>query len=378
MNNKNQLLKAEAKRLGFSFCGVSSIKPTPHIRYFQNWVNRGFAGDMNFLKSESVMHLRLNPGEILSNAQSIIVVGMHFIPKLNLNAIKNPLVGKIASYACYEDYHIILREKINALIFWIKRTFSDNARFRVFVDSAPVSEKGFAFLAGLGWIGRNSLFIHSEFGSYCLIGCIITDLPLEYDLPFLNDICTDCQICISACPTGCILDNRTINASKCISYLTIEKKGMIPKDLRSLMGQHIFGCDDCQDVCPVNQKLISGKLSQKPSLKEIISQQIILVQEMAIDEIQFTEIFQRSVIKRISHEMYIRNITIAMGNSRSPDFIKPLEYTLKNQHTAIIRAHAAWALGEYQSSITREILSTALESEVDRLVRMEIAQALER
>lgn len=381
MQSKESLsreIKAEAKRLGFSFCGISVVHPPLHDETFNSWIADGMAADLEYLKRDDVIDTRNQPDKVLQEGKAVIVVSMHYNPIVkDSENFKAPNLGRIASYAVNEDYHEIFRRKIGQFTDWLKNQSKGNVKFRVLVDSSAVPEKEFAYFAGLGWIGRNSLLIHPTFGSFCLLGAIFTTLDIKPDSPIEDDICANCRTCIDACPTGAINPNRTVDARKCISYHTIENRGVIPRDLRKEFGDMIFGCDTCQMVCPANKNIINN--TPLPSdLKRAIPAQIIPAQLLRMNQDEFTEKYGRTPLNRITLDLFLRNVLLAVGNSGSENHIGLLEEILKNYPSDIVRTHAAWALGQIISHRSGEILSECLMQETNQDVREEMSLALER
>lgn len=375
MLSLKQKIKAEAKRLGFSFIGFSPVKQTPHFNEYENWVNQGMAGEMNYLSKAETILSRRNPGLILNNGKTVIVLGMGYRGEDLSHAksyINDPKIALIASFALYPDYHVSLNSKCRALVNYLKKETSDLSSGRVFIDSAPVMEKDFAFQAGLGTIGKNSLFIHPETGSYCLLACIFINISIDPDHGLNNDPCGSCQACINACPTNAINSNRTIDARKCISYLTIENRGVIPPIYRQKMGNLIFGCDLCQMVCPLNQTAEFDLDKKVNYLDKIHSNPFTISDLICLDKNQYTDYFKNTPVLRASYEQFLRNILVAAGNSKRPEFEKQLHNLLFNHPGPIIRVHAAWALNQMQTYTSKQYLSQAFKTEQVTLVRREI------
>jgi len=366
-------IKAKANDLGFSFCGITGIHQTPHANAFINWLGKGYAGEMNYLNSPYIIKARLDPTSLLKNAQSAIIAGIHYLPKQDLQIVDQDYPGNIASYAMYKDYHEVLKEKIKALMDWIAGQSYHQFEYRIFIDSGPVMEKDFALQAGLGMIGKNSLLYHPEYGSFVVLGCAFTNLKLHHDHPIHSDFCGSCTRCIQACPTNCILDNRTIDARKCISYLTIEHKGIIPLELRSKIGTHIFGCDICQTACPENSR---KSLNSSPALPKVRNSEIFLLEESMLGEQDYIKKYENSPLDRLSHENYLRNLIIAMGNLHREEFVERLEYLLINHKSPIVRAHAAWALGNSNNQANKQFLGSMLSLENNPIVKKELRLAI--
>ncbi len=247
---------------------------------------------------------------------------------------KSKLTGRIASYAHGADYHEVLHEKLSKLADTILSV--EDARFAIHVDAGPLMEKEFARRAGIGWYGRNTNILSKNLGSYFLFGCIITDAELDADPPFHSSHCGDCTACIPACPTGALDTGPTIDARLCISYLTIEHRGPIAHELRAPIGNWIFGCDVCQEVCPWQGETANSNDFLQPSLVEILE----------IDRDGFRERYRRTAVARTKRRGLARNAAVALGNSANPAAIGPLGRALISHDEALVRAHCAGALGQ--------------------------------
>ena len=272
-NNSNRI-KAEAKRLGFSDCGITkACFLDKDASYLKQWIDKGYHADMNYMSENS--EKRKDPELLVKNTKSIVSVLLNYYPQYS----QPDGFPRISKYAYGKDYHVVLKKKLDILLQFIQNNIA-KAEGRVFVDSAPVFEKAWAQRAGLGWQGKNTCLITKEFGSWVFIGEILLDMDLAYDEPMKN-YCGSCAACIDSCPTNAIVSEKTIDSNKCISYQTIENKTEIPEHLKGKMNNYIFGCDICQNVCPWNQKpVITGEddfLSINPILK------------MTVDEIKQTE-----------------------------------------------------------------------------------------
>lgn len=318
MDNLSEQIKAEAKRLGFSFLGITQPKQTAHFSHYLKWIAEGKNAGLDYLAMDYVAKGRGDPASLLPDTRSVLVGGIHYQPRITLSEIsegKESRNGWVAAYGTLPDYHKSLKHMFLGLTKSIRELTNHDVKSKLFVDSGPVMEKDFAMQAGLGWIGKNSLLMTPEFGSCCLIGCLFTDIELSSDEPFGQDGCGDCAACISACPTGCINLDRTIDASRCISYLTVETQGDFPEDLSKKTNGWVFGCDICQMVCPMNKKAIAVNPDFSSSAaKPIISQRIVLSEEFRIDFENFDRKFKSTPVHRIGHLRYLRNITNALTN----------------------------------------------------------------
>ena len=301
MKKRNsQLVKKLAKQIGFSSCGISKARfLQEEEKKFENWLKKGYQGTMGYL--EKNFDKRLDPQKLVPGAKSVISLTYNYFPqKKTLN--ENSFI--ISKYAYGKDYHFIIKDKLKALFNLLKKEIGD-IEGRVFVDSAPIHERAWAKISGLGWIGKNSLLLNKKMGSYFFLAEIICDLDLEYDSS-VSDHCGTCTKCIDACPTDAITESQVLDANKCISYLTIENKNEIPKELSKSFNNYIFGCDICQDVCPWN------KFAKPHNEKEFLPKEELSKftkkdwQELTNET--FNKIFKNSAVKRTKFEGLKRNI----------------------------------------------------------------------
>ena len=295
-------IKNKALELGFSDVGFSKSKELVEERKnYSNWLNNEYHADMNYLANN--FEKRFNPELLVENAKTIISVILNYYPNKTQN--KNTL--QISKYAYGRDYHKVVKNKLKKLAEYINTEIID-INYRFFTDSAPVLDRKWAQLSGLGWIGKNSLLINKKYGSYFFIGELIIDVELEYDTP-IKDACGTCTKCIEACPTQAIVQEKVIDANKCISFLTIENKGEINEEFKSLFSNQIFGCDICQDVCPWNNKLSATNEQDFQPKKELFS--LTKKDWTNLNEKEFNTIFQASAVKRAKYEGLKRNINFA-------------------------------------------------------------------
>jgi len=371
MTSEKNEIRARANNLGFSFTGFTEVQQSPHFEDYLEWLEREQFGNLEFLNTHYVIGSRREPGHLLKNAKSIVVLGVRYGPLLKKDQSESPDSGIIATYAQYEDYHYVVKNKAVELMESINSERSEKINYRIFIDSGPLMEKDFAYAAGLGWIGKNSLLIHPELGSFTFLCCIIVDRNLKETTQLNNDLCENCHLCEQACPAQCILGDHTINASQCISYLTIEHKGVIPRNLRSLIGNRVFGCDICQDVCPYNTRVTENQSKIFFNLKKKDYHPLDLLKEMSLTDKTFKEKYMNTPILRVPYERHLRNIIITSGNSRNRKFIKPLKELLASD-SETIRIHAAWALGKIGLEECFLILRSYLALENNGLVKDEI------
>lgn len=309
MNPKAQLsafIKQEAALLGFAACGIAHAARLQEDEiHLNNWLQKGFHAGMDYMPKHA--ELRVNPELLVENATSVIVFLYNYFPTKMMDEGSSYL---ISAYAYGQDYHDVIREKLNILISKLKEQVPDIS-IRGFVDSAPVLERAWATRAGLGWIGKNSMLISKRNGSYFFISELITDLELEYDKPMGGNYCGDCSRCIDACPTRAITDLKTVDANKCISYLTIENKGEIPEAFKGKYEKWIFGCDICQQVCPWNKYSTPHKepaFEPPPALMEMRKENWD-----RMDNDQYKILFKKSAIKRAKFAGLKRNIEFLSG-----------------------------------------------------------------
>ena len=301
MKKKNtKFIKDESKRLGFSSCGISKARfLSEEADNFEKWLTKGYQGSMSYL--EKNIDKRLDPRLLVPGSKSIISLSYNYFPPKKLIEENNFIISK---YAYGKDYHKVLKKKLKKLFASIREKIG-KIEGRVFVDSAPIHERAWAKLSGLGWVGKNSLLINKNKGSYFFLAEIICDLELEYDEPVLNR-CGSCTRCIDACPTDAITEAQVIDAKKCISYLTIENKENIPEELSGSLTDSIFGCDICQDVCPWNKR--STPHNEKEFLPNKELQKLKRKDWIELTEETFNKIFEGSAVKRTKYNGLTRNI----------------------------------------------------------------------
>ena len=302
LQENTRLIKEKALELGFNNCGVSEASYQEEDgKVFDSWLDAGYHSGMKWIEKHS--EKRKNPKNLVPNARSVISVILNYY---NPEMQKDPSAPVVSRYAYGRDYHKVMKKKLKQLFKFIQFVLPD-AEGRYFVDSAPVLEHAFARNAGLGWIGKNSLLLNKELGSYFFIGEIIINQELDYETHEIKDHCGSCRLCIDECPTHAINSNRTVNAEKCISYLTIEHKAEIPEELKNSFYNRVFGCDICQDVCPWNRKLKRHTNSELNPLTELME---LSMQEWEnLDEEKFNKLFEGSAVKRTGYSGLIRNIS---------------------------------------------------------------------
>jgi epoxyqueuosine reductase len=337
-----QLIKSEARRLGFALAGITTPESPPHYSAYENWLTLGRHGSMDYLADERARTRRRDPRMLLPECRSILILGMvHPNPKTARPDEGTSLNGRVAAYAWGRDYHLVLPERLKTLSASIEQLAGKPVPHRWYTDTGPILERDLAQRAGLGWIGKNTCLINPKAGSYFLLAEILLGIDLQPDQPFTADHCGTCTRCIEACPTGCILPNRTLEARRCISYLTIENKGEIRPELRPQMGNWIFGCDVCQMVCPWNrfaadeydQNYAPRPGTMDPDLRT----------DLELTPQGFNRKFKDSPVQRARRRGYLRNVAVALGNSGNPEGIQALEKALQDDEP-LIQQHAGWAL----------------------------------
>lgn len=361
------LIKQKALELGFDRVGIAPAEPAPHAFFLDQWLSVGFAGKMEYMERNK--EKRKDPREILPNARSVICVLLNYYVEAPPPPVKE-LYGRVARYAWGEDYHQVMKEKLLILL----KSVESLTHGKAYVDTGPILERDFASRAGLGWIGKHTNLIHRELGSWVFLGEIVTDAELEYDEP-VKEGCGRCFQCIPACPTGAIVAPYKLDSRRCISYLTIELRGSIPKELRPLIGSWVFGCDLCQEVCPWNRRAKITKEERFRPARGLPFPDLIAL--LNIGEEEFRQLFRNSPLKRAKRHGIRRNAAVALGNLKDPRAIPALAQALKDSDP-LVREHSAWALGQIGTEEAWQVLKAHLPQEEDPLVRSSIEEALHR
>jgi epoxyqueuosine reductase len=374
-----EAVKQQAYRLGFELVGITTPEPPLHLDVYQRWIAEKQHGEMGYLGTQRAIERRGDPRRILAECQSILVLGMRY-PTPADNCSTDKLRGSLAAYAWGDDYHDVLPERMRSLVHELERLSGGPIPHRIYSDSGPLLERELAQRAGLGWIGKNTCLIHPHMGSYFLLSEILLGIKLQPDAAFIADRCGSCQRCFDACPTGCILPNRTLDARRCISYLTIELKSAIPQELRPLLGNWIFGCDVCQQVCPWNQRFAQPAAS--PESNPVFSPRLHVIHPELLSELRltpegFNQKFKGSPVKRAKRRGYLRSVAVALGNSGNQQAIPSMTHILESETEPLIRGHAAWALGRIGGRDARLALHAAAGQEKDETVQNEIFRAID-
>jgi epoxyqueuosine reductase len=336
-----------SQELGFQQVGITDTDLSLYEERFTTWIAKGLHGSMYFMEKHGSKRTR--PAELQPQTIRIISVRMDYLPPdtHSIEVLNNSKKGYVSRYALGRDYHRLMRKRLESLANKISEAIGKFG-YRAFCDSAPVLEKAIAEKANLGWIGKHTNLINAKAGSWFFLGEIYTDLPLPIDTPHTSSHCGTCTACISICPTQAIIGPYQLDARRCISYLTIESREAIPLELRPLLGNRIYGCDDCQLVCPWN------KFAKHTQEKDFHPRHDLdspdLIELFSWSEATFLQKTEGSAIRRIGHECWLRNIAVALGNAPpDPFIIKALQQRLSHP-SAMVREHVAWALSKQRVS----------------------------
>ncbi|WAJ28616.1 tRNA epoxyqueuosine(34) reductase QueG [Antarcticirhabdus aurantiaca] len=364
-------LKADAARLGFEAVGVARAEANALAgERLDEFVAQGRQGTMGWM--EETAERRRSVSALWPEARSVVVLGMNYGPDEDpLALLGRPEHGAISVYARHRDYHDVikgrLKELAGRLLSRAEAAGLTGHDVKVFVDTAPLMEKPLGQAAGLGWQGKHTNLVSRTFGSWLFLGSIVTTLELPEDEPG-RDMCGSCRACQDACPTNAFPAPYKLDARRCISYLTIETKAPIPADLRPLMGNRIYGCDDCLAVCPWNKFAVHAREAKLRARDDLKAPRLASL--LALDEAGFRALFSGSPVKRVGRAKFVSNCLVAAGNSGDPGFLHPVEDLLADA-APIVRAMAVWALGRLAPDLARSRRAAALETESDPIVRKE-------
>lgn len=362
-------LKEQARQIGFDLVGVCPAEQSAGYGHLQRWIASGFAGQMRYLADR--IQAYEHPRHVLGDARSVVMLGTHYRTQHPRSAASGE--GRVSRYAWGPaDYHDVLHQRLRRLRQFLLR-WAPNAQARGVVDTAPLMERDFARQAGLGWIGKNTMLINRDSGSWFFLAALITDLELEYDSPHTTDHCGTCRACLDACPTGAFPEPGVLDARRCISYLTIELRDSIPEELRPGMGDWIFGCDVCQQVCPWNRK--APQVSDVEFLPQTGSNPVDLCGLFQMTDQQFRARFRRTPLWRTKRAGILRNAAIVLGNQRHAQGLDALASGLDDPHP-LVREACAWALGRLGNDRSRQVLQSRRDQETDPGVQSAIDQAL--
>lgn len=341
MNELSRQIKQWGYELGFQQVGITDTDLSIAEQHLHNWLENGYHADLDYMHKHGLKRSR--PALLEPETISIISVRMDYLPAGHESmdtVLNNPVAAFISRYALGRDYHKVIRKRLKKLAQRIEKK-SGVCAYRSFVDSAPVLEKAIAEKAGLGWIGKHSNLINKKAGSWFFLGEIYTTLPLTADKPEINH-CGDCTACLDVCPTQAIVAPYQVDARRCISYLTIELKGSIPENLRSSIGNRIYGCDDCQLICPWNRFAQTSQETDFSPRHNLDAQHLIEVFNWS--ESEFLQKTEGSAIRRIGYQQWLRNIAVALGNAPASEAIIQVLNKRKTDHSELVREHTLWAL----------------------------------
>jgi epoxyqueuosine reductase len=337
-------IKQHARALGFDLCGIAPAAGFPELQYLRAWLDRGYAGEMTYLARSAAR--RADVRHVMASARSVIVVAMVYnVDRPYSTEGSDRRRGDIARYGWGDDYHDVLGRRLDALLAWMRRETSMSFEARVYVDTGPVQERVYAQYAGLGWIGKNTCLINPDLGSWLFLGEVICSLSLEPDPPAL-DRCGTCTLCLEACPTGALVEPWKLDATRCVSYLTIELKTAIPPGLREPLGSHVYGCDICQEVCPWNGLPARSDRAEwqprpafdRPPLAELWER----------SDRDLRQVLRGSAMTRAKITGLRRNIATAIGNSGDPAQADLLENGDSDRSPSLrdpmVKDHMAWAI----------------------------------
>ena len=338
-------IRRVAAALGLDTVGFAKAEPTQRTRFLRDWVARGYVGEMHYITRR--LEERVDPRLVLPDAHSLVVVGVLCASDPEPPPASGEARGRIARYAGGDDYHDVVLDRVRALEAALSVLADRPLRSRSYVDTGPVAERAAAAAAGLGWIGKNSCLIDPELGSHLMLGVILTELELEPD-PVVADHCGSCRACLDVCPTDAFVEPYVLDATRCLSYTTIESRGGIPESLRAAHGEHVFGCDLCQSVCPWNQSRPKSPPSDPLGLRTRLAKRPewvapTLAWLLSLDEASFLHASRKTAIRRSGWRGLLRNALVAAGNAGDPE-LRPLIRRFLEGDDAVLREHARWAL----------------------------------
>lgn len=359
-----QAIKEQAIAFGFNIVGVIPAEPTPTLDHYFKWIQANMHGNMGYMARPDRQARRADLRVIMPAVRSMLLVGVDYRTVVMPDSLlTDPSRGRIASYAWGLDYHDVLAQRLESFAEWLQAQ-AHMLNHRVYVDTGAILERGHAQQAGLGFIGKNTMLINPRRGSYFFLGEILLSVDFDdYDQPARQTMCGSCTRCLTACPTDAFPRPYVLDARRCISYLTIENKGIIPSELRSLMGNWIFGCDVCQDVCPWNRFMVQTAMPEfQPGDIDRVTPHLLDL--LSIDDSAFKTRFAGSPMLRIKHARFLRNVCVAVGNWGDSSAL-PLLATLLHSESSLIRAHAVWAIRQIAQDDAPSLLASSRAMETD-------------
>lgn len=360
-------IKDQAAGLGFDCVGITSADPPAGFAHFRGWLDKGYAGTMHYLARHA--SLRAAPSGLMPDVRSVVVVGALYRTPGAVPAADR-LTGRVSCHAWGDDYHEWMRERLRRLLAFVQS--QRPCQGRVCVDTAPVLERDLAQRAGLGWIGKNTMLIHRELGSYLFLGELLLSIPLEPDPP-ARSRCGTCTRCVDACPTGALVADHQLDARRCLSYLTIELKGAIPTAQRGDLGEWVYGCDLCQEACPWNRHAPASGHSAFEARSGLAPPDLIELLRLSAD--QYRSAFRGSAMRRAKRAGLMRNVAVVLGNRGDVRAVPALALALRDPEP-LVRRHAAWALGRIGGPAARRALENLRRGETDPDVLNEVDGAL--
>ena len=368
MSSLAERIRERAHALGFVRCAFVRAQRLPHADSHFEWIREGRHGLMSWI--ERYGELRNDPSVLEPGTKTVISVATiyHTGPDLLDGGMR------IARYAQGDDYHDVLRARLLELAAFVHAETGSDIGARPAVDSAPLLERDVAALAGLGWIGKNTMLIDAKIGSYTFLSELLVNFEIEDTAVVAPDRCGTCTRCIDVCPTGAIVAPYVLDARRCISYLTIELRGPIPRELRPLIGDHLFGCDLCQDVCPWNSK--AQRVEDAAFVPRDTYQAMTIEALLGLDQTAFSRVFSKSAVKRTKRSGLLRNAAVVLGNRKDPALLPLFQDRLAVEPDPLVRGHLVWAMGQL-GRLAEVALHAAQENEVEPFVLDEIKHALE-
>ena len=330
-------LKRQAHALGFDLVGITPAGPADGFDRLRDWLDRGFAGEMAYMQRHA--EARRRPDSVLPDVRSVVMLGMNYYPGSEKDN-DDPLRGRVGRYARGADYHDVLRGRLNRLLAWLQAE-RPGCHGRGVADTAPLLERDFARRAGLGWFGKNTMLLNKRLGSYFFLAALLVDVELEADAPFEAMHCGTCTACLDACPTAAFTEPGVLDARRCISYLTIELKGSVPPELRDGVGDWLFGCDICQEVCPWNRKTPAATDAALRPRAELES--VDLIDLLGLSEEEFRRRFRGTALTRAKRRGLLRNAALVLGNAGDARALPVLRRALDDDEP-LVREAAAWAI----------------------------------
>ena len=347
-------IKTWGRELGFQQVGITDVDLAEDERHLQRWLDAGYHGEMGFMAKHGTKRTR--PAELVPGTLRVISVRLDYLPAETESAkvLGQPQTAYVSRYAVGRDYHKLMRKRLATLAGWVEERIGPFG-YRAFVDSAPVMERALARKAGLGWIGKNAMLLNPRAGSLFFLGELYVDLPLPVDAPFEEEHCGSCSACRTACPTGAIVDDKVVDARACISYLTIELFGSIPEHYREAMGNRVFGCDDCQLVCPFTR--FTRTTTEADFAPRHDLDRASLVSLFAWSEEEFLDKTAGSPIRRIGYERWLRNLAVGLGNAPWSESVEAALHARLAYPSDLVREHVRWALARQRERRDRVIVS---------------------